>query len=571
MLVTNGRVYIRSFNTSNAHAYPAAIIFDGSGASPTVYPWGLTREKYALQLTASGTWPATTGGATVTVRLGWKYAVCFKSLTGQYSSRSELVIPLSPSGEVVNDTGPLANVKPQMLIRAPYDGDLYADKAVIFRTMDGGGTYYFLEEIDCPASLSVTYTDEHGENGTTNRPKYDNQLDTSNIAPSPVSNLPPPCYANPNGDDYPTYLGGIPDTTSNMEAYAGRIWYFIGNRLYFSGNEEILNGVPEESFPAPHGIKGNYYVVKGQGRQLRRVRDALYYTTSNEVGWIRGTDRSTLTLNAIDTIGGAYKYTHASAAFRDIFFYLTADHQVAGVSYGNAPQIISKPLGTELRNAIAPIGAYYAARDVQFEVYVRDGNFWLVIAVINLLDPADTKIFVYDLERQIWFPPWKKPVYAITSGLYRENDANTYLIAAIQNGSTTATTVLHENEYKNHSTTFSGFATISAQAVPAGNHINDLRKRAHNPMLSYLVLERTKFDSDTEPTVSYRLDEITGAFTNVTAQPPPYLAQATTYRINWYPIQEVCQRVYMKLTLNNEERAFEAQNLGFVFQPEAGA
>jgi hypothetical protein len=306
---------------------------------------------------------------------------------------------------------------------------------------------------------------------------------------------------------------------------------------------------------------------------LKKTREALYYVTSGEVGWIRGTDRATFTITTIDNLGGAYGHPHACAAFRDIMFYLTADHQVAGVRYNNPPEIISKPLGTQLRDTILAS----ANTEVSMDVYTRDGNYWLVVAVVDKVTHANSRLFVYDMERQMWFPPWKKSITAFVCGRVRDDDPKSYLIAMrddVADGTGQQYVTLLDETYTEDDPgdrVIDGFATISCQTVPAGNHINEMRKPAHHPMLSYLLLERTKFSGDTEPTVAYRLDEINGAFTNVVAVDPPFIAQRTSYRHNWYPIQQVCQRVQMKITMANESKKFEVQNIGFVFQPEAGA
>jgi hypothetical protein len=80
---------------------------------------------------------------------------------------------------------------------------------------------------------SITYVDQHREAANTNNPKLDAQLDTSNIAPSLTSNMAPPRFT----DDSLNSGSVTPYATSNLEFYANRIWYFIGNKLYFSGNE----------------------------------------------------------------------------------------------------------------------------------------------------------------------------------------------------------------------------------------------------------------------------------------------------------------------------------------------
>jgi hypothetical protein len=90
-------------------------------------------------------------------------------------------------------------------------------------------------------------------------------------------------------------------------------------------------------------------------------------------------------------------------------------------------------------------------------------------------------------------------------------------------------------------------------------------------MLSYLITERTRFIGDQEPSILYRLDEFSGALTTATPQDPLYVPQHTSWSLKWYPIQQVTQRVQMKIMQNPSAYSFEMQNIGFVFQPTAGA
>jgi hypothetical protein len=120
-------------------------------------------------------------------------------------------------------------------------------------------------------------------------------------------------------------------------------------------------------------------------------------------------------------------------------------------------------------------------------------------------------------------------------------------------------------------TLFSVSATTNLVKVPAGNHLNALREPGHHPMLSYLVLDKTG-GYGTDVTVQYRAGEFSGAQTTVTATDVPYETQHTSYKTHWYPIQKIIQRVQM--TINKTPATAEAteiQNIGFVFQSEAGA
>ena len=153
------------------------------------------------------------------------------------------------------------------------------------------------------------------------------------------------------------------------------------------------------------------------------------------------------------------------------------------------------------------------------------------------------------------------------SGRYKESSGLRKIVWANHDSSTASFNLL-----ETASTTQSYTANFETNPfeVPAGNHINLLRRGGHHPMLAYLVTERTKFGGDSNPTVQHLLDEISGSYDTPTASDPPFVTQPSTVTMTWWPVQEVCRRVKMKVTTQATGQ-FELQNVGFVFQSEAGA
>jgi hypothetical protein len=92
-------------------------------------------------------------------------------------------------------------------------------------------------------------------------------------------------------------------------------------------------------------------------------------------------------------------------------------------------------------------------------------------------------------------------------------------------------------------------------------------------MVSYAIMERTKKTGDSDPVMKYRLDEFgsVSPFTTGTGYPPPYAVQHASYNALWYPIQLVGQRIQLSVTNPSAANELVIQNLGFVFQSEAGA
>lgn len=545
-VVAGGKVYIRF----SASTQQAGVVVDGTAGTISVTGWGIVRPANAPTL--SGLFA---GGTAVTF-FGWRYAYAYVNSTKEHiSSRS-------PASVIA---GPISSQVPR--ITGAYTTDTTVTHIDIYRTTDGAGTFYKLDRIaNNTAGGTFTYNDNTSSLAAGN-PKDDSELDTRNLAPSEVSNHEVPRDAT---NSNPTF----PDQSTGLEYFARRIWFGIGNKLFFTGREEINNGVPEECFPDPYGLNGGVYVLRGRLRQVKAARRALYVNTSNETMILAGQD---LTNFLIDThapdLNGASLVlpgdaAHAVAAFRDSFFFLTGDYQIYSVTGAEEPVLISGPLGTQLADTIR-LGASANRIRVEFTVITRDSLNWLIVNVADNTNSSANRQFVYDLNRKIWFTPWTKPIQSFTFGQLKQ-DPTRYLIAFTYNGTTSKLAVLDFTYLSDLGTNFTPTVTIALTSIPAGNHINELRKWALSPILSYFILERTKFVSDTDPTLAYRLDEFSGSTTSATGYDPPYLAQHSSYYEKWYPVQMVCKRAQLTITGTGGQQ-LELQNIGFVFQPEAGA
>lgn len=544
-VVAGGKVYIRF----SASGQEAGVVFDGKGGSISVTGWGIVKPPFAPS--ATGLF----GVSTVTTLFGWSYAYAYVNNTKEHvSSRSGDSARLSPTNNVPR-------------IQGVYSTDTTVTHIDIYRTSDGGGTFYKLDRIaNNTAGGNFTYNDNQSALVAGN-PKDDSELNTRDLAPSEVSNEPVPRTADGSAATFP-------DQSTGMAYFARRIWFGIGNRLFFTGQEEINNGVPEESFPDPFGVNGDFYVLQGRIQQTKAARRALYINTSAGTLILAGQDLTNFLLDThVPDIAGAYIQhpgdgIHACAAFRDSFFFLSADYQIYQVNGADEPQVISLPLGTQLADIIiAALGGNRIR--VEFEVYSRDGLNWLVVNVADNTDSTVNRQFVYDLNQKIWFTPWSKKIQTMTFGRTTASSSRE-LIVFTYDGTTSKLAILDRDHLSDLGTNFTPSATISLTSIPAGNHINELRKWALSPILSYFILERTKFGGDTDPTVTYRLDEFSGSATTATGYDPPYLAQHSSYYEKWYPVQVVCKRAQLIITGTGGQQ-LELQNIGFVFQPEAGA
>lgn len=554
IIVSNGLAYIRGVPGSAAEDPYGTVVFDGTDESVTF--WGMPAPTVAATVTTQSGWPSTTS---TVVKAGWHYAYSYVTATGHVSSRSPTGAPAGQGSLSTSNTGAVTNKKPQFTFAGNSD-TTNVPTIRVWRTFDGGGNYVLLEDVANPGSGTHTYTDDSYTGG---RPKPDSQLNPNDLAPGTTTNdVPPPVI-------FPEVIGtDDPDpSSSQIVEYAGRIWFAIGNVLVFSGNEEIINGSPRESFVS--GSRGNFVRFKNEIRYLEATKEALYIVTSREVLWLRGQDRKSFFIKQIlDRIGGS-RYKQAHTAMGEEFAFLTNDLKVALVSQGRFLGYISAPLGDDISDAIN------TNTDVWMASHPIDVGFWLMLGIHDRGSESNSKLWMFDTARGMWNPPWNLPVTAVASGQISESTLINQLAFATYDGTTTKITVIDldssQDQYTASNTTFAIDFTFNLMRNSAGNHLNALRRPAHHSRLAFVKTERTKFSSDTDPTLEYRLDDFNAAFTASTAKAPPFIHQSTSHIINWWPVVKNAQRAQVKISKSSVNEAFELQTFGLVYQPEAGA
>lgn len=299
MVVSRGLAYIKGFPSAASSEKLGTIIFDGSASGPRFMLWGLlgpttparvkgatTRlddtltdsttvfdvvsssgfpatpfdvqvedEQMTITNVAGVTWTATRGvnGTTaaahdidtlvlwrnwtasdhrVDVNITWRYTYAYKSLTGHISNRAPL--ETNPD-KLPSSTGPFIDQCPTMT----YEG--HADTTniptiVFYRTQDGGGTFFKLKELSNPGSGSQEFRDDDLETGasggTFNDPLPDDQLDAATPSTSLTSNSPPPTVLEPQVTGTDTPIASTP-----LASYQSRIWFGLGNVLFYSSQE----------------------------------------------------------------------------------------------------------------------------------------------------------------------------------------------------------------------------------------------------------------------------------------------------------------------------------------------
>lgn len=507
----------------------------------------------------------------------WQYAMAYKTRTGHIGVRSaQITDPASNK----SDTGPIKSYRPKF---KGYIGSIdvtdtvRVPKGVFFRTTDGGGTFFKLVETTNPGTVGYNLLDEDKYWGTGNtNPLPDEFLSANEIAPSLTSNAPPPT-CNP-----PKVVGvDVIQPYSPIAYYAGRIWFAIDEYLYFSAQEEITMGNPEESFPS--GLTGNFFRYQHPVRNIIATTDGLYVLTTNSIHQITGTNRESFnTRPVLENIGVPENQPRAATRMGNAVAFLSSDERILLLE-GDKIVTLSDPLGTIFGVAIA------AGKEVDFHYY-RNGSYeWLVV---NNHKGSDTTVSVQricDLSRSresgwkdiFWYPAWTVRSTACVTGRIKESETRHRLVWYIWDGTNGRLVYLDDGG----GTTFTDADPNSGNAannyayswgtnlfsVPPGNHINALRKSAYNPIFHEVRFERKTFSGDAEPTVTYYVDDnYETAGTTGTVTEPTRRDQSHGYKSLIVPVRTVAQRVAVKFNATTDKGA-EFHNLALVWNSEGGS
>lgn len=552
IVVANGLAYIKGYPTGTEKL--GSVIFDGTDASTTI--WGLLPPSTAAQVTSSAGWTASTNPTTVT--FGWMYSYSYKTKSGHISSRAPVEVPTGNGVASPSDTGAFTNLQPQVEVQGTAD-TTNIPTIVIWRTTDGGSNFLKLDEITNTGAGTITYTDNKRTGSVTNDPKTDFEINTFDFAPSTTSNDPPPTVLAPQvvGTD-------TPRKTTPFAEYANRIWFGLANYLFFSGQEEIINGVPWESWPS--GTSGNFVQFKQPIRHLIPTNEALYVITEDSIKWVRGTDRGSFRVENLLSGIGSSSYVRSVTVFGDSILFLSRDGQVFNLQ-GRNIRAISPPVESELESYIAN------ADEVFIDAHQTKQIDWVAVTLVDRGTPSNSRTLVYDAVRGKWNTPWIAPITAQTSGVIRESSTTRKMVVATWEGTQAYVGVLDDSsnvdQLKATPAAFAWDFTLALSANPEGNHINALRAPAAVPRLDYFKVQRTKYASDTAPTVEYRSD-FTGSYTTMTRADAPFETQKTGYNEDWYALAEAHSRVQIKLSKSAADENVELQSLAYVWHPEAG-
>jgi hypothetical protein len=345
------------------------------------------------------------GAGSMSAAAGYVYVTCYgNSATGHISS------PTLPS---VN-TGTFTN-KANVVVTLTASTDLQVNQIRVFRTTDGGGGIYF----ELPTSPYANTS------GNVNDASADANLQVGSIAPTPTFNDPPTPL------QCPVY-------------FAGRIWGFAGNKVYFSGLEEINQGVPEECFPS--GIAGNFWSFDQPVQALAvagiGANQILGILCGGRVYGITGNTLDTFRRFIISSRRGCRNLTCISA-LGGMIAWLDSSNMVFG-SDGNSVE--------ELSTLVRPDFVNLNPANCSLTFHTAGRFHWLVLS-------TGTKLYVYDVDQDQWMPPWTFSGKYIFSG---ETSPGNYVLMA-SNG--TKALQLNPTAFNDNGSTYSPVAQLGLLSV----------------------------------------------------------------------------------------------------------
>ncbi len=509
----------------------------------------------------------------IDVNIGWGYTYAYKTSSGQISSRSPL--ETNPD-KLPSRTGPFQDLIPSFTLTGHAD-TTNVPTIVVFRSTDGGGTYFELEEIPNTGG-SITYLDDSFESGLSggvfNDPVPDAELDQGTRATTLVSNNPPPTVTTPLvvGTDTPA-------ASTPLASYSARIWLGIGNILFFSGNEEITLGIPEESWPS--GTFGNFFRFQYPITNIAATSSALYIYTLQGTYELTGTNLETFNVKPIfENLGAPYGHPRAVTRYEDNIIFLSHDFRIGRVQ-DNVVEIISDPLYTDIVDAINADGS-----EIDIKYWGDLEKEWLFIAAHNTTNTSLSKQWVFDIKKSklqqesFWFLPWTMRITAMASGRIDETVSQRRMIFAMYDQTTGDTclvrmdpTVRTGSDYFITGTTGYTFdAVTNLFLVPPGNHVNKLRQPGITPVVYGFQYDRLLFAGDNDPQVYYYKDDFwSDPIEPLQSEDPARRDLSKQYKTLWYGVDEVAQHFAVEISKLVSKELFEMENLIILFEPDGGA
>ena len=185
----------------------------------------------------------------------------------------------------------------------------------------------------------------------------------------------------------PAFFRNNPPTPSKgFVTYGGRIWGFNNNTTYYSGFEEISNGVPEESWPG--GLTGNYYPWANEVFGHASLIDGIAVFQATQVTKIEGDTLDTFRRYTLLEKRGTRSRTTVASLGGSVV-WLDTSNTIWLSDLGE----IGIPIRPDIQN-LNPQTCWIT-------LHISGTYHWVVV-----LDGTNGILYVFDLDRQQWLPPW---------------------------------------------------------------------------------------------------------------------------------------------------------------------
>lgn len=416
----------------------------------------------------------------ITARVGYRYVLCYKDSLdnhiGSASNKSASTKLFGPTKKKVQlsfaavpDTGAgLCNQR--------------VDKIEIYRTMDGGAIYFYLDEV---AASATSYNDT----------KSDNQLNTDKVAPRGGINNPPPT--------------GM----SQVVYHNGRIWGIVDNKVYFSRGPDCLNGDGSEAWYAL-----DFFSFRSPVTAICSTSRGLVVFTSSDMFVITGYSREEFQRIPLRTRIGVLHWNAVTNDGDVIYVYASNKKLYRFTDY---VEDVGQPISDADLANFAPNTTYIC-------VHREGAEATLMLSCGS----SSNQMLVMNLNTETWCAPW-------TLG----GSVSAGALASIQTGATTFRLLMGGRPgasssyiwHWNSPTTAQDDGTSIAANLVFGSFV--LAPPGELASLESLFFETSATGT---ATVSFLPQEISGSFTTIATavdDPAELSASSTIYSKRYYPQQ----------------------------------
>lgn len=365
-------------------------------------------------------------------------------------------------------SGIFANKTVQVSVVASSDPQVTSIR--IYRTPDGGAQ-------DPTQMQEISGSPFPNATGTQNDSTPDVSLSTR-TAPAFLRNDPPP-------------------PQKGFVTWAGRIWGFLNNSTFYSGSEEISNGVPEECWPS--GLDGNNYPWANEVMAHAPLNDGIAVFQAERISKVEGDSLDTFRRYTLLERRGTRSRTTVAALGGSVA-WLDISNTVWVSDIGE----VGLPIRPDTAN-INPLQCWIVP-------HISGIYHWLCVLV-----GESGKMFVYDLDRQVWMPPRDvgNSASALTSG-----ETSLGVVDLLIARNQTKVLKLVPNTYNDDGTTYSSTGItnmyrLNPEGNPAWKGVLDWSEVKTDTNRPSQVLQLT----DDDPTVA--------PFTDITVneEPSPEITQ----------------------------------------------